>query len=394
MPVIITHDTSIDYDVHGDGPPLILINGLGFGRWGWFKQVPTLSVYFKTITFDIRGEQNLPHGVADLCAEVVALLDHLGVEKTHVLGTSLGGFVAQELALKRPELVDRLVLVCTSYGGVGPDPMSPEAFGKMFGVGSFTPESAVRRGLETATSDTYREEHPEEFDLIVRWRLADSPSLSGYAQQVMAGFRFDDSRYVGNITSPTLVIHGAEDRYVPVANANALAEAIPGSKLRILDDAGHLVFIERAEEVNKEIVSFLKPREAIPRKRRRRAQEPSTARKIFSFIKPLEVRKARKSPAKRRTNRLIGWVRRTYEGFFTFAEPREGRETGKSAARQKTGQTAGRARGSGWDVFPFLGSREPRKTKQGGNLGRKGRHRRPLRVTGDWARKVRGWFSR
>src|SRR3954471_9202136 len=81
MPVIITHNTSIDYDVHGDGPPLILINGLGFGRWGWFKQVPTLSVYFKTITFDIRGEQNVSHGVADLCAEVVALLDQLGMEK-------------------------------------------------------------------------------------------------------------------------------------------------------------------------------------------------------------------------------------------------------------------------------------------------------------------------
>lgn len=260
MPVMITHDTSIDYDVYGDGLPLLLIGGLGFGRWGWFKQVPALSRHFRTITFDVRGAQNLARGVVDLAAEVVALLDHLGVKKAHVLGASLGGFVAQELALERPELVDRLVLICTSYGGPGPKVMSPQALGSMFGWGSLSPKGAVRRGLKTATSGVYRAEHPEEFDQIVRWRLADSPSLSAYSQQAMAGARFDASRDVGGIDAPILVIHGADDRYVPVANAAALAKAVPGAELRILDAAGHLVFIERAEEVNKEIVSFLKPR--------------------------------------------------------------------------------------------------------------------------------------
>ena len=180
MPIMITHNASIDYDIHGDGPSLILINGLGFGRWGWFKQVPALSRHFRTITFDVRSEQTLPHGVADLSAEVMALLDHLGLEKTHVLGTSLGGFVAQELTLERPDLVDQLMLVCTSYGGLGPKPIPPKALGRMFGCGSLSAESAVRRGLGEATSEAYRAEHPEEFDLIVRWRLADSLSLSDY----------------------------------------------------------------------------------------------------------------------------------------------------------------------------------------------------------------------
>ncbi len=128
MPVM-THDTSIDCDIHGNGPPLVLIGGLGFGRWGWFKQVPALSRHFRTITFGIRGEQNLSRGVADLSAEVVALLDHLGVESTNVLGTSLGGFVAQELALGRFDLVDKRVLVCTSYGGSGPQAMSAQSLG-------------------------------------------------------------------------------------------------------------------------------------------------------------------------------------------------------------------------------------------------------------------------
>jgi len=267
MPVMITENTSIDYDVYGEeGPPLILINGLGFGRWAWFRQIPAFSRHFRTITFDIRGERNLTDGVSDLASEVVALLDHLNIRKAHVLGTSLGGFVAQELALKRPDLVDRLVLVCTSYGRGGPQTMSPWALADMIGLPSLSVERAVRRGLETATSEAYRAERPEEFEKIVRWRLADSPSLSAYYEQIRAGARFGVSHDVGSITSPTLVIHGAEDRYVPVANAVALAEAIPGAKLRVLDNAGHLVFIERFADVNREVVTFLKPRK--PQKRR------------------------------------------------------------------------------------------------------------------------------
>ncbi len=270
---MITENTSIDYDVHGEGPPLILIGGLGFGRWGFFKQIPALSRHFSTITFDVRGERDLEGGVSDLAADVVALLDHLNVRKAHVLGTSLGGFVAQELALKRPDLVDRLVLVCTSYGRGGPETISPWALADMIGLPSLSVERAIRRGLETATSETYRARHPEEFEQIVRWRLADSTSLSAYYEQMRAGARFDVSRDVGSITSPTLVIHGAEDRYVPLANAAALAEAIPGARLRVLDDAGHLVFIERFADVNREVVTFLKARE--PRKRRGQQRTPA-----------------------------------------------------------------------------------------------------------------------
>ena len=251
----------MDYDVHGDGgPPLLMINGLGSGRWGFFKQVPTLSRRFRVVTFDVRNAQNLSRGVADLSSAAVALLDHLGIRKAHVLGTSLGGFVAQELALDRPDIVDRLVLVCTSYGGSGPQKMSPRALGAMLGLGSLVPDDATRRGLEVATSDAYRAEKPEEFEEIVRWRITDSPLLAAYSQQLMAGARFDGSRGAGDIHAPTLVIHGRRDRFVPVANAAALADAT----LRVLDDAGHLVFVEKAAQVNRYVSGFLKPRK--PRK--------------------------------------------------------------------------------------------------------------------------------
>src|SRR3712207_118896 len=150
---------------------------------------------------------------------------------------------------------------------------SPEALAGMMGWPSLSVEGAFRRGLQTATSEAYRARHPEEFERIVRWRLADSPSLSTYYEQVRAATRFDVSGEVGSITSPTLVIHGVEDRYVPVANAVALAEAIPGAKLRVLEDAGHLVFIEQAADVNREVVSFLEPRK--PRRSRGAQKTPT-----------------------------------------------------------------------------------------------------------------------
>ena len=297
MPVLITENTRIDYDVNGEGPPLILIGGLGFGRWAFFKQVPAFSRHFKTITFDVRGERQLTDGVSDLAADVVALLEQLNVRKAHILGTSLGGFVAQELAIERPDLVDGLILVCTSYGAGGPETMSPWALGDMLGPPSLSVERAVRQGLKTATSEAYRAEHPEEFEQLVRWRLADSPSLSAYYEQMRAGARFDASSEVGSITSPTLVIHGVEDRFVPVANAVALAEAIPDAKLRLLDNAGHLIFIERYADVNREVINFLKPRK--PRKKR-----------------------PQRTPAEQEPKDLLGRVERVKEGIQSFVEPR------------------------------------------------------------------------
>lgn len=254
---MLSNGASIDYDVQGEGPDLLLIGGLGFGRWAWFKQVPELSRHFRTISFDVHKDLDPRHGVADLAEEASALLEHLGVEKAHVLGTSLGGFVAQELALGRPDLVDGLVLVCTSYGAREPEPMSVRALGKMLGWGSFGSRDATRRGLEAATSRAYRAESPEEFEGLIRWRMATSPSFSGYYEQALAGARFDSFRNIGHLKAPTLVIHGSDDRFVPVGNATALASALPDSRLVVLRDAGHLVFIERAWEVNREVVSFL-----------------------------------------------------------------------------------------------------------------------------------------
>ena len=252
-----TRNATLEYDVHGEGPSLVLINGLGFGRWAFFKQLPALSRRFAAVTFDAKGNSYPGGVVGGLAGDVADLLDHLGVGKAHVLGASLGGYVAQVLALSRPDLVARLVLVSTGHGGRGAEPMTLGAMGQMLGWGALGPRAAARSGLVGATSGRYRAENPEEFGRIVERRLADSPSLASYYRQAEAGSRFDASAAVGGISAPTLVIHGAEDRYVPPSNARALAAAIPAARLRVLEGAGHLVFVERAAEVNREVVTFL-----------------------------------------------------------------------------------------------------------------------------------------
>ncbi len=287
MPITTATDGStIEYEVHGDGPTLLLIPGLGFGPWGFFKQVPALSRRFRTVTFDLRDPRDRDHGITELARDVAALLDRLGTGRAHVLGTSLGGFVAQELALARPDLVDRLVLISTSSGGRGGERIPARVLAAMFGVGSFSPEGAVRRGLKAATSARYRAEHPDEFDRILRARLAFSPSLSSYFRQVRAGASFDASGRVRHIDAPTLVIHGSDDRLVPVANARALARVVPRSRLRVLDGAGHLVFIERAEEVNEEVASFLLGFEEVGVARVGR-QSAGTGRKLEGLLRRL-----------------------------------------------------------------------------------------------------------
>jgi pimeloyl-ACP methyl ester carboxylesterase len=304
------NDSSIDYDAVGEGPPLLLIGGMGFGRWSWFKQSPALSRYFRVITFDIRNVGHLDaeegaYSVSNLAAHTAALLDHLGIERAHVLGTSLGGFVAQELALRRPELVGRLVLISTSYGGSDHEPMSPATLRKMLGWGTIKQQDSVRQGLEVAVSEEYPENNSEEFDQMVDWRIADSPPLADYIKQMVAGSKFDASSGIEEIRKPALILHGKDDRVVPVSNAESLSEKLPDAKLQVFENAGHLVFVERADEVNAEILSFLQKR-PYPVLDELSSTLRDRLRKLRNWIVPWSQRRSRRKKKSKTSRRKSG----------------------------------------------------------------------------------------
>lgn len=290
------------YEVFGEGEPLLLIEGLGYSRWMWFKQVREFSTRHKVIVFDNRGvgrsdKPKEEYTIELMASDTALLLGALGIDAAHVLGVSMGGFIAQQLAIDHPVRVLSLVLVSTAYaGGAYPNenpwgvflraievfPGVLELAAKMSGKGSgnvqfllplSTPEDNTRRALSYGFTKDYFATHLDEIDRIVAWRLAEPQPSYAWKNQFVAGLRFDASQRVGEISVPTLVVHGSEDGVVPPSNARALADKIPLARYVELKGTGHLLFIEKAQEFNALVLDFIsntltRPTAPAPERRR------------------------------------------------------------------------------------------------------------------------------
>ena len=273
----------IYYEIHGSGEPLLLIEGLGYSSWMWYKQIPVLSREYQVILFDNRGAGNTDKPDSEYTIEIMAddasgLLRTLGTGPVHVLGISLGGFIAQELALRHPDLVRSLVLVSTNSGSRSRlIANSPHFNGlmKLWGIlpGSFEMsgkasaplradyglkrEDRIRYGLSLAFTPEYYKSHSDEIERIVRWRMESPQPGYAWARQFTAGTKFDSSGRAEEIKAPTLVLNGSQDRIVSPESAKELAEMIPGANYEEIEGTGHLLFIERAEEFNERVIEFL-----------------------------------------------------------------------------------------------------------------------------------------
>jgi pimeloyl-ACP methyl ester carboxylesterase len=247
----------IAYEAQGKGSPLLLIQGLGYARWGWEPIVAPLARSFRVIAFDNRGigQSEVTRGpyTARLLAEdALGVLDSLGVERAHVCGASLGGMVAQELAAGWPERVDRLVLCCTSPGlAKSAFPMPRETVRLFADAPSMRPEVALRRFVENSLVA-----RGEVVDTIYERRLLDPPDPVGWAGQAAAGTGFAGVE-LGAIKAPTLVLHGTEDNVLDFRNAQLLADLIPDARAELLPGTGHLFWWEQPERVVELIRDFL-----------------------------------------------------------------------------------------------------------------------------------------
>jgi len=263
MPKISIDDADIYYEIHGDGEPLILIPGLGTGLWLWYKQIPALAQMFRTIVFDPPGvgRSDNPREaftIRALAGTIASLLDGLGFERAHVLGASLGGFVAQEFALCYPYNTESLILCCTSAGGARhvPPPASVlEAYATNFHLSG---DERIRGNLLLSFTPRYVAEHAAEVERVIGMRLSNFVPDAVYLSQVRAGQAFDVDARVSRIEAPTLVITGDADLIVPTENSATLAAAIPRSKLVLIPGGGHMVFIEEAETFNDAVIEFIR----------------------------------------------------------------------------------------------------------------------------------------
>jgi pimeloyl-ACP methyl ester carboxylesterase len=262
MPTASVKGVELYYEEHGRGEPLVLIPGFGTGLWMWYRQVPAFAERLRTIVFDPRGVARTeaadePFTMRDLASDLAALLAALQVEQAHVLGASFGGFVAQEFALAHPERTRSLILCCTSYGGTGHRPPTPETLAAIASTKGLNTEERVRENLLLAFSPRFVEEQPEEVERVIRLRAENDVPEHAYLRQLQAAVAFDTAARVGEITTPTLVITGDADAIVPHENSLNLAAAIHGSTLRIIEGGSHTFFIERPEEFNRAVVEFI-----------------------------------------------------------------------------------------------------------------------------------------
>ncbi len=242
----------------GAGAPVLLIHGLGYGRWGWAPLESRLTKRFTVISFDNRGigASSTPPGpytAKEMAADAVAVLDSAKLDRVHVVGTSLGGMVAQELAIGWPDRVDRLVLMSTTPGATRGFPMPAETIRLLAEAASMDPAVALRRFVINALGDSAA---PHLVDEIVALRVANPPDPVGWAAQAGAAVGFDAGDRLDSITHPTLAITGTEDRVVDPANTRRLAELIDGAQSSFVP-GGHLMFWEHPDVVADRIVEFL-----------------------------------------------------------------------------------------------------------------------------------------
>ncbi len=255
----------IYYESHGTGEPLVLIAGFASGAWQWFKQIDDLSRNFRVITFDARGisrsklDENETVSIKEIANDVCEILDELEIEKASILGTSFGGFVAQEFALRYPERLNKLILACTSFGGIKhvlPDNI--EALSAFSSISNLNSLERIRKFMIPAFTKDFAENHANVIEQVCKLREQNKVPESVYLQQLQAATTFDMQAKTLQILAETLVVTGDKDQVVPMQNSINLANMIPKAELKIVENSGHLFFIEQAEKFNRIVKEFVK----------------------------------------------------------------------------------------------------------------------------------------
>jgi 3-oxoadipate enol-lactonase len=256
----------IAYELRGRFRPrrpwLVLIQGLGSDRSGWDPVIGGLLRRFRLVLVDNRGSgrSDAPGGpftVEDMARDVIAVLDAARIPRAHVLGVSLGGMVAQELAIQHPHRIDRLVLACTTPGWPFAYPMPAASVGLMAATRRLPREVALRRHVENALSAHTVAHRPELVERLVAHQRPRRTAPDAWSAQAAAGAGYVGQLNQTRIRAHTLILHGDADTVVDPRNAQLLADRIPNSRLVILPYRGHLFFWEDPKGFADTVTSFL-----------------------------------------------------------------------------------------------------------------------------------------
>lgn len=258
-PYVTSNGARLYWEEHGAGPPVLLIMGLSFTLEMWFRLLPSLSRSYRVVVFDNRGigRSDVPRGpyqMRVLARDAVAVMDAAGFKSAHVIGASMGGMIAQELALNYPERVATLSLGCTSHSGLwgkwpnfrrGPTNL------RWMRAGPGERDRAMRRML-------YSDATPEELiEEDIQLRSQCGWTHKGVLNQLAGILMWSSYSRLPMIRQPTLVVHGADDHLIPLENGRQLALRIPHARFEVIPNAGHILMTDQPELTSRILLDFL-----------------------------------------------------------------------------------------------------------------------------------------
>jgi pimeloyl-ACP methyl ester carboxylesterase len=256
----------IAYEIRGGWrwrrPWLVLVQGLGYDRAGWEPVLGPLGRHLRLVLIDNRGSGHSdPAGgrltVTDMAGDVATVLGRLRLGPVNLMGVSLGGMIAQEVAIEYPQLVQALVLVATTPGWPNGYPMPAHTVALLASSARLPEEVAVRRNVENALSPRTVRERPAVVQELIEHRAEHRTDPLVWMAQMTAGARYSGNRRQSRITARTLVVHGSDDAVVDPRNAELLATRIPDARLVVMNGVGHLLFWEDPQEFADVVLRFL-----------------------------------------------------------------------------------------------------------------------------------------
>ena len=260
MPIIKVNDIFIYHEVHGEGFPLVMIMGAS-GNVDWWDPnlIDILSKNFKTVIFDNRGvgktsDTDEDYTIKTLADDTIGLMDALNIKQAHVFGISMGGNIAQEIAISYPYKVKKLILCSTMCGGYQAFIPSKEVIDKVLKGGLSDPEELA----SLVFTKEFIENNPAEVENMIQIVKKSLISKEAALRQSKAGKRFKSCKKLKMIKHPTLIMHGKKDMLVVPENGELLKKLIPNAKLVYFKDCAHSIYAEEPELFIKIFLEFLK----------------------------------------------------------------------------------------------------------------------------------------
>jgi pimeloyl-ACP methyl ester carboxylesterase len=267
MPKAMVNGINMYYEVHGQGEPLVLTMGSFGPHQGWFFQTRAFKKYYKVIVFDNRGigrteKSPEPYSISTMADDTVGLMSHLGIDKAHVLGMSLGGAVAQHIAVNYPQRVQKLVLVCSGSGAEDAIHVHPEML-EVLGVKEGSREVDLRsldfrKVMRTIVMLSFNKRLYRMFIVPLAEYWFKRFNVEDFLKQLEAVRGYSALDRLHQIRAQTLVMTGAEDRIVNPHSSEVLASLIPNSRLVKVEGGSHAFYVESPCRFNKEVLNFLK----------------------------------------------------------------------------------------------------------------------------------------